>query len=152
MLGVSVEADALRPILSGVAGAAISAWLLQRLSRWVPLAKNGKSAEALVSENRARIYAANTFFFLGIIGALFVYQRGYFPRNDWRPAALGLGFGCVAPVLFLFLSTVSSGSQKVREAYVAYAISQKAPPLLLYSLMSLGFVAFCVGLASLADA
>ena len=147
-----MDADALRPILSGLVGAAISGWLLQSLSKWVPRVSNGKTAEALVSENRARIYAANSLFFLGIAGALFVYQRGYFPRNDWRPVALGFGSGCVAPVLFLFFSTISKGSQKVREAFVAYAISQKTPPLLLYSLMSLGFIAFFVGLASLADA
>jgi len=146
-----MEADVLRPVLSGLAGVAISAWLLRKLSKWVPLASNGKSAEALVSENRTRIYAANTLFFLGIIGALFAYQRGYLPRNDWRPAALGFGSGCVAPVLFLFLSTVSGGSRRVQEAFVAYAISQKTPPLLLYSLMSLGFITFCVGLSSLAD-
>jgi len=147
-----VETDALRPVLSGLAGAAISAWLLQKLFKWTPLASNGKAAEALVSENRTRIYAANTLFFLGIIGAVFVYQRGYVPRNDWRPAALGVGSGCVAAVLFLFLSAVRGGSRKIQEAFVAYAISQKTPPLLLYSLMSLGFIAFCVGLASLADA
>src|SRR4030095_5345743 len=107
-LGGSVDADMLRPIVSGLIGAVISGWFLARLSGWGPVASDRKSAETLLTENRTRIYAANTLFFLGIVSAIFIYQKGYFPRNDWRPAALGFGFGCVAPVLFLYLSTFSA--------------------------------------------
>ena len=142
----------LRPILSGLVGAAISGWLLARLSKWVPVATDGKSGETLFAENRTRIYAANTLFFLGIVSAIVIYQKGYFPRNDWRPAALGFGFGCVAPVLFLYLSTFSSGARRTQEAFVAYSISQKTPPMLLYGILFMGFIAFFAAAASLAVA
>jgi hypothetical protein len=147
-----VDADTLRPIVSGLVGAAISGWLLTRLSKWVPVASGGKSAETLLVENRTRIYGANTLFFLGILSAIVMYQKGYFPRNDWRPAALGFGFGCVAPVVFLYLSTFSAGISRTQEAFVAYSISQEAPPMLLYGIMVLGFVAFFAAVASLAAA
>jgi len=147
-----VDAEVLRPILSGLAGAAISGWLLARLSRWVPRASDCKSAEILLAENRTRIYAANTLFFLGIVSAIFIYKSGHFPRNDWRPAALGFGTGCVASVLFLYFSTFSGGPRRVQEAFVAYSMSQKTPPLLLYGLVFLGFIAFFAAVASLAAA
>jgi hypothetical protein len=147
-----VDADTLRPILSGAIGAVISGWFLTRLTKWVPVASRGKPAETLLAENRTRIYAANTLFFLGIVSAIFMYQKGYFPRNDWRPAALGFGFGCVAPVLFLYLSTLNAGASRTQEVFVAYSISQKTPPLLLYGILFLGFVAFFAAVASLAAA
>jgi hypothetical protein len=147
-----VDADVFRPIVSGLIGAAVSGWLLSRLSRWVPVALADKPAEALLKENRTRIYAANTLFFLGIVGAIVVYQKGYFPRNDWRPAALGFGFGCIAPVLFLYFSTLSGGTRRTQEAFVAFAISQKTPPMLLYGILSLGFISFLVAATSLAAA
>jgi len=147
-----VDADVFRPIASGLIGAAVSGWLLARLSRWVPVALADKPAEALLKENRTRIYAANTLFFLGIVGAIVVYQKGYFARNDWRPAALGFGFGCIAPVLFLYFSTLSGGTRRTQEAFVAFAISQKTPPMLLYGILSLGFVSFLVAATSLAAA
>ena len=147
-----MEADTLRPILSGLAGAAISGWLLARLSRWVPGSSDGKSAEVLLAENRTRIYAANTLFFLGIVSAILTYKSGYFPGNDWRPAALGFGTGCVASVLFLYFSTFSSGPRRVQEAFMAYAMSQKTPPILLYGVVFLGFIAFFAAIASWAAA
>jgi hypothetical protein len=147
-----VDADMLRPILSGLVGAVISGWFLSRLSRWVPVASGRKSAETLLAENQTRIYAANTLFFLGIVSAIIIYQKGYLPRNDWRPAALGFGFGCVAPILFLYLSTFSAGASRTQEAFVAYSISQKTPPMLLYGILFLGFVAFFAAAASLTAA
>jgi hypothetical protein len=118
----------------------------------VPVASAGKAAETLLAENRTRIIAANALFFLGIVGAIFVYQKGYVPRNDWRPAGLGFGFGCVAPVLFLYLSALSGGAGRIQEAFVAYAISQKTPTALLYGMLFLGFISFFAAAASLAAA
>lgn len=63
-----------RPIFSGLIGAVIAGWFLARLSRWVPVASQGKSAEALLAENRTRIYVANTLFILGIMSAILIYQ------------------------------------------------------------------------------
>jgi hypothetical protein len=105
-----------------------------------------------LAENRARIFAANALFFLGITGAIFAYQQGYFPRNDWRPAGLGFGFACIAPVLFLYLSALNGGSRRIQEAFAAYAISQKTPPMLLYGILFLGFISFFAAAASLAAA
>ena len=147
-----MDADVFRPILSGLIGAVISGWLLSRLSRWVPVASAGKTAETLLAENRTRIYTANTVSFLSIVSAIVMYKSGYVRGNDWRPAALGYGFGCVAPVLFLYLSTVGGGARRTQEAFVAYAISQKTPPVVLYGLLFVGFVTFFAAIASVAAA
>jgi hypothetical protein len=81
-----------------------------------------------------------------------MYKANYFPPNDWRPAALGFGSGCVAALTFLFLSTLSGGRRRIQEAYVAYAIAQDAPPVLQYTLMFVGLVAFFAAVGSLAGA
>lgn len=143
-----MDSEMIRPIVSGIIGAGVSVWMLTRLARWVPAASGDKSAETLLSENRTRILIANCLFFIGIGGAVAVYYAGYLPDNDWRGAALGFGFACVAPVMFLYFSALSGGALRIREAFVAYAISHKTPPFLLYGIWFLGFIAFFGAVAS----
>lgn len=145
-----MDVDVVRPIVSGLVGATVAGWLLSRLSRWVPVASEGKSAETLLAENRTRIFIANALFLLSLVGAIFVYRKGYFPANDWRAAGLGFGAACIAPVLWLYLSTLNGGARRTQEAFVAYAISQRTPPVLLYGLLFLGFISFFAAAASLA--
>jgi hypothetical protein len=140
--------DALGPIISGVAGAAVAGWVSIVLARWIPTVCNAKSAAVLLRENRPAIYAANGLFLLGLLGAIGLYKFGWLRVNDWRGLALGFGVGTLASALALPLFAMAAG-RSPREAIVAYAISQMVPTALLYVLFALGIACFAAAAAGL---
>lgn len=137
--------DDIRPIFSGLAGGAIAVWLCHRLSRWIPSALEGKSAQVLVQENRVAIRIADVASFLGIMGALALYHVGGFAHNDWRPLGLGFGFAFVSPLAVLPIVAMLSRNS-VRHCLVAYAVSKGMPVMIIYGLLVLGVPLFLASL------
>jgi len=140
--------ESIRPIVSGVLGAVVAVWLGRSWARWVPVECARKSASVLKKEHRVGILVANGLFLLGLLGAVFLYQPGYFARNDWRPAGLGFGVATTAPLAWLYTYAVVTG-RRVTEVYVAYSMSEQTPPRVLYGIMSAGVICLFVTLASL---
>ena len=138
------------PILSGLAGAAAAAWLSHRLSRWIPFAFEGKSGVQLVQHHKFAIHAANAIALAGLVGTVAAYSLAGLSRHDWRPFGVGFGFALSSPLLVLPLVSVALG-KSVRECMVAYAISQKQPPLFIYSLLILGLPLFLVSLTKIME-
>ena len=70
------------------------------------------------------------------------------PSELERP--LGLGFGCAAaaPLLWLCMYALSTG-RTIQEAYVAYAVSERTPLLVLCAIVSAGVICLFAALASL---
>jgi hypothetical protein len=132
-----VTFDDIRPILSGLAGGAIALWLSHRLSRWIPVALNGKSAPALTAEHRTTIRLANALSFAGILGAIVLYTSGVFRDNDWRPLGVGVGLTLTAPLMVLPIASALLG-RSVKECLVAYAIDQRMPVPVIYGVLILG--------------
>jgi hypothetical protein len=137
-----MEYEALRPIVSGLLGAGISVWL----GRAWECAR--KSASTLKRQNRIGIVVANGLFLASLLGAIFLYQPGYFERNDWRPLGLGFGVATTAPLLWLCAYAFLTG-RRVKDVYVAYAMSERTPPVVLYGIMCAGVICLFAALASL---
>ena len=135
------------PAVSGVIGGTLATWLCAAWSKWVPTICNRKRSDILLRQNRAAIWVSNIMFFSGIIAAIFAYTGGYFHDNDWRGFGLGAGFGFSAPLVILPVFAVAGGRDP-REAFVAYAISQKSPMIALYGLLIAGAAIFCWALIS----
>ncbi len=135
------------PAISGVIGGTLATWLCAAWSKWVPTICNRKPSETLLRQNRAAIWVSNIAFFSGIFAAIFAYTEGYFPDNDWRGFGLGAGFGFSAPLVILPLFAIA-GRRDPREAFVAFAISQKSPMIALYGLLIAGAALFCWALIS----
>lgn len=125
------------PIISGIVGGVIAVWLLGKLAK--KTSRHDKEAADLVPEYKGRILLSNLLFFACIGGGVGLFDQGYFHRNDWSGGGLILGAALVAPALFLFLASVGGGSQRVRDAFRAYASTEGIP---LWGL--LGFFAFGV--------
>jgi len=140
--------NVLGPIVSGVVGGLITLRLTKAWAKWVPTVFNGKAKADLLSEHRVAIYTANGLFYTGILGGLALYLVAGFARTDWRPAALGFGFASVGPLVSLFVLSVALG-RNPKEAYVAFAISQRTPLSLVYGVLAVGVAAFCAAIASL---
>ncbi len=113
------------------------AWLW---SGWLPKGQNGKSADTLKLQYRTEVWLANAATGAGILGALAMYFWGGYESNDWRPLALGFGFAFSAPLAVLPLVASFRGG-KASEAFTAYALAQKTPPVLLFPLLALGIPA-----------
>jgi hypothetical protein len=142
----------LRPVLSGIAGGLIAWWLAAKWSRWVPTQIGTKDKRTLIAENRWRVLVANSIFFGVLIIGILVFSSGNVEPTNWAAGGLVFGLAFVVPVAFLYVSTVHLGSQRVQEAFVAFAINQRTPMVVLYGLVVLAFLALCVSVAVLADA
>lgn len=138
----------LRPVISGVIGGIVAAWLCSRMAAWVPVFRNGKPADVLLRENRFSIWGGNLIFFFGIFLGIAFYQLGYFENSDWRGFALGTGAGCLGALIVIPIQAVASG-REMAEAYVAFAISQRTPTIVLYAIVIVGVGGFSAAAVTL---
>jgi hypothetical protein len=128
------------PVVSGVIGGLVAMGLAWIWSGWLPKGQNGKSAETLKFQYRTEVWLANAATGAGILGALAMYFWGGYASDDWRPIALGFGFAFSAPLAVLPIVASFRGG-KANEAFTAYALAQKTPPVLLFPLLALGIPA-----------
>ncbi len=133
------------PIISGLLGGVIAVLISAALSRWVLTSANGKSATRLLEENRTAVRASDALVVCGLLGALALYQFGGFARNDWRPLTLGFGLAGVAPLIILPIGAFLAG-RPLSDAFYAYSIAKKLPPVFLYAMHSLCIPLLVLGL------
>lgn len=126
-----------RPIISGLLGGLIATLICAAWARWLPKGANGKAPETLLLQHRLAIRFANAAFFAGISLALYLYGWGGYESHDWRPIALGAGMAFAGPIFVLPLVAWSRRCSAA-EAYIAFALNQKTPTLVLYPVLALG--------------
>ncbi len=143
-----MDFESIRPVFSGLVGGFLAILFCHALSRWVPQVCNGKSAATLIRENRVAIWLANALFFGGLLAGIAFYQLGFLPSSDWRGLALGAGGGSIAALVALPLLAFVTG-HRPKEAYVAYAVSQKTPVVLVYGILMLCAASFTAAVTSL---
>jgi hypothetical protein len=143
-----MDIASLRPILSGIVGGLLAIALCTAWARWVPRVCNYKRAETLLRQNRSAIWTVNALFFAGIGFALWLYGSEQMARTDWRGLGLGFGIGCASVFIVLPLFALAGG-RNPKEAFVAYAIAQRTPVFVLYSLLVAGAFGLAASLASL---
>lgn len=139
---MSLDEQSLRAVVAGVVGGIIAMWVCSRVSPCVPTRHNRETAVQLLQENRWSIRIANLSFFLGLCLGIAAYRLGYFDSGDWRGFALGGGGGCLCALLSIPMQARLAG-RDVSEAFAAFAMSQRTPPLLLYGVLALGVGGFC---------
>jgi hypothetical protein len=141
--------ESIRPLLSGIAGGILAIYFCSALARWVPQICNGKSATFLIEENKVAIWLANALFFAGLLAGIAIYQLDFLPNDDWRGLAVGAGAGSIAALIVLPALALAS-RRSAKEAYVAYAISQKTPPILVYGILMACIAFFAAAIVGLA--
>jgi len=130
-----VEFSDIRPIISGLVGGLVAIGLAKSWERWVPKASGDKPAAYLLDTYRGAIRIANGLLACGGVAALSLYWLGWFDEHQWQPLGLGFGGGSTAALLALAVLPLVWGGAP-RDAFVAYAISQRAPAWLLYFFMT----------------
>lgn len=136
-----MDFDTLRPILSGLVGAAVAVWLAKKWKRFLPAARNPSKQAQLVRMYRFTTRCNNFLFGAGLVVPLGLYLSGVAADTDWRPAALGLGSAGVGIALVMASAPLVIRGGNAADAFRAYAIAQKSPVIALLPL--------CVGMACL---
>jgi hypothetical protein len=144
-----VSFDTIRPVLSGIIGAIIAGWLVNKMARWVPAKVGTKGRKRLLQEHKSTIRVANGLALLGIGIGILCYWSGWLSRNDWRGAGLGAGLMSILPVGYMVITNAARGAEAIKECLVSYAIAQKTPVALLFGLMGFLIVAGIVSAVSL---
>ncbi len=140
--------DGLGPIFSGTLGGLIAVLICYAWSKWVPRTYGGKSSETLVFQFRWAIRFANLLSLVGVLVGIALYPLGGYDKGDWRPIGIGFGFALASP-LFVLPVVAMLGGCKPSEAYIAYSISQKVPPIILFTLLAAGIPLLAVSAAKL---
>ena len=129
--------NTIRPIFSGILGAIIAGWLFTKWAKWVPATVGAKGREQLLKEHKATIRTANVLSLSGLCAGLLCYWSGWLGDHDWRGAGLGAGLMALLPILCLVGANVAQGAGAIKECMVTYAIAQKTPTVLLFTVMAL---------------
>lgn len=135
-------------MISGIVGGVLGVIFCALLARWVPLVFNGKTRSQLLDENRLSIVLANISFLSGILSGIALYFYNVFQNNDWRGLFIGAGSGVLSAIFFILAITLMRGGN-VKEAYVAYAVSQNAPLIVIYSIFAIILSGFFSAIFSL---
>jgi hypothetical protein len=144
-----MDISALRPVLSGLIGAAIAVWALRKVAKWVPTTCGGRPISEVTYKHRWKVRSANTVGFAALLGGVALYKFDVFPNNDWHGLGLAFGAACMLPALILTVTSILEGPDAIRESFVAYAVGQDTPPALLNGIMAAGIIVFFVTVGSM---
>jgi len=135
----------LLPILSAIVGTAIAWWLKTKWAKWLPVHFGAKDKNRLLEQYGPGIRVAHRLTVLGFCAGAFPYFIGWLGDHDWRGLGVAFGLACFLPLAYFAVTNARHGKEAIRESLIAYAMWQKTPPSLLFTLMGLGCV---VGLVS----
>ncbi len=143
MTGEQIRAIAVGPIgaiLSAIIASLVFHWQVKHWSRWIPTKVGEKGKKQLLEEYRNTIRTAKALSIAGfLIGCLF-YVTGWMGNHDWRGLGIGAGLASFLPVSYIVAATIMHGTERMKEAMVAFVIDQKTPPKVLFVFMGLCFV------------
>jgi len=140
-----MEFDSYRPIVSGLIGGLIAAWLTSRWAKKLPRSFSGKSNGQLLHEHRYVVWFANALFLVGIGIALAMYKFGDYPGTDATPFLLGFGLASIMPLFALFAIPLARG-QRPAEALYCFSVGQHAPMGITYGILAVGVIMLPFGL------
>jgi hypothetical protein len=137
--------EQMRAISVGPVGAIVSAiiaslvfqWQVKHWSRWIPTKVGEKGKKQLLEEYRNTIQIAKVFSILGFLIGCFFYATGRMGGHDWRGLGIGVGLASFLPISYVVAANIMHGTEKVKEAMVAFVIDQKTPSKVLFVFMGL---------------
>ena len=143
-----MSAEEIRSIGCGPIGAFFSAtiaslifnWQVRRWSHRIPKKFGRKEKNQLLKEYKSTNQIAKAFGLVGLFFPLLYYKGQQTTGKDWRGLGIALGLMCFLPVAFVVAANAMRGSEKVKEALVAFVISERTPPKVLFTFIGVGFI------------
>ena len=100
-----------------------------------------KGKDQLLKEYKNTNRIAKTFGLLGISTMLLCYRQNHWMTGrDWRGIGLALGLMAFLPAAYIVAANARHGTERVKEALVAFVIDQKTPPKVLFVFIGICFV------------
>jgi hypothetical protein len=140
-----MSAEQIRSIGCGPIGAVFSAviaslifhWQVRRWAHRIPSNFDKKEKNELLKEYKNTNRIATVFGLAGFF-TLFIYYRGRSTTgSDWRGLGIAVGLGAFLPVAYVIATNILHGTERVKEALVAFIIDQKTPPKVLFVLIGI---------------
>jgi hypothetical protein len=143
-----MSAEEIRSIGCGPIGAFFSAIIASlifngQVRRWfhrIPTKFHAKEKDQLLKEYKNTNRIAKVFGLAGLYFAFLYYKGQQTTGKDWRGSGIALGLMCFLPVAYVVAANVTRGSERVKEALVAFVISERTPPKVLFTFIGVGFI------------
>ena len=115
-------------LILGIIACSIYNWQIKRWSRWIPTGFGEKGKAQLLEEYQTTHRIANVLAMVGLLtGSLYYRKNHWMTGSDWRGIGIAMGLMTFLPVAYIVAVSVSYGSEKVKEALVAYVIRNRMP-------------------------
>ena len=144
-----MSAEQIQAIACGPIGAFISAaiaslvfhWQVKRWSRRIPVEFGEKGKNQLLKEYKNTNRIAKVFGLVGISTVFFFYKGQHgITGSDWRGIGIALGLMAFLPIVYIVATNITCGTEKIKEAMVAFVIDQKTPPKVLFTFVGICFI------------
>jgi hypothetical protein len=145
----SIVCGPIGAIASAIVGSIVFHWQVKQWSRWIPTKVGEKGKKQLLDENKITIRTAKTLSVAGVFIGLLFYSSHWLSDNDWRGLGVGIGLASFLPIAYIVGANIMHGTEKVKEAMVAFVIDQKTPRMVLFIFMGICFVAGVLSSVSL---
>jgi hypothetical protein len=152
MSGEQIRAIGVGPIgaiLSAIIAALVFHWQVKHWSRWIPTKVGEKGKKELLEEYRSTIRIAKALSIAGFLMGCLFYATGRMGNHDWRGLGIGAGLASFLPVSYIVAANIMHGTERIKEAMVAFVIDQKTPPKVLFIFMGLCFIGGVASVVSL---
>jgi len=136
-------------ILSAIIAALVFHWQVKHWSHWIPTKIGEKGKKQLLEEYRSTIRIAKALSIAGFLMGCLFYATDQMGNHDWRGLGIGLGLASFLPVAYIVVTNIRHGTEKIKEAMVAFVIDQKTPPKVLFIFMGLCFIGGVASVVSL---
>ena len=143
-----MDIEWLRPVVSGILGAFLASWLLQRLEPYASKADAGFDVESILHRSKTRQRVAACLFFVPIAVGIYLYKAGFIATNSWYGLAATFGTAVLSPYSYLIVTSFAKNAPAAREILFAQAIKSKTPLWAYYGLIV--FAVFCAIVAVVA--
>jgi hypothetical protein len=136
-------------ILSAIIASLVFRWQVKHWTRWIPTKVGEKGKKQLIEENKNANRIAKAFGLLGISAGSLFYINHWISDYDWRGLGIGAGLMAFLPIAYILMANIMHGTERIKEAMVAFVIDQKTPTKVLFFFMGLCFVGGVVSAVSL---
>jgi drug/metabolite transporter (DMT)-like permease len=134
---------------SAIVGSLVFHWQVRRWSHLIPTNAGKKDTKHLLAEYKNTNRIAKAFSLAGIFVGILFYSTHWLSDYDWRGLGVGVGLACFLPVAYIVAANVMRGTEKLKEAMIAFVIDQKAPPKVLFIFIGICSIAGVVCAISL---
>jgi hypothetical protein len=137
----SIACGPIGGVISAIIGSLIFNWQVKRWSRWIPTKVGEKGKKQLLEEHKGTLRIAKVFGLVGLSTMLLYYRKNHeMTGRDWRGIGIAMGLMASLPVAYIVAVNIMQGTERVKEALVAFVIAEQTPPKVLFVFIGICFV------------